>query len=79
LVLGQSLRLAAIGAVAGAAGAQGMAQLAAYAGVPYSWRDFDFAASIMGVAVVLAAAASAAWLPSRRAARVEPVVALRCD
>jgi len=41
--------------------------------------SFDVVAFGMGLMLVLAASAVAAWFPSRRAAHIEPVVALRCD
>ena len=79
LVLGQSLRMAAIGTAFGIAGAIGMIQLVAATGAVGSVGGFDPVAGAMGAAVVLAAAGCAAWIPSRRAAGVEPVSALRWD
>ena len=41
--------------------------------------SFDAAAFAIGMLVVVAASAAAAWFPSLRAARIEPVSTLRCD
>src|SRR5262249_17753089 len=75
LVVGQTARLAALGLVVGlfAAWATGRAMAGALFGIV----RVD-AATLAGVAVVLAAVAcAAAWIPARRAARVDPLLALR--
>jgi ABC-type antimicrobial peptide transport system permease subunit len=41
--------------------------------------SFDLPAFGAGVLVVVAAALAAGYIPSRRAARVDPIQALRCD
>jgi ABC-type antimicrobial peptide transport system permease subunit len=40
---------------------------------------FDGAAYIGGVSLVLAACAAAAYIPSRRASRIDPLITLRYD
>jgi ABC-type antimicrobial peptide transport system permease subunit len=42
-------------------------------------RVFDVSAFAVGVLVVVAAALAAGYIPSRRAARVDPIQTLRCD
>jgi len=41
--------------------------------------SFDWVAFGVGLLLAIAASAAAAWLPSRRAAGIEPVSTLRCD
>jgi predicted permease len=79
IILGQSLRLALIGAAIGALGALGLLRLLASQMDMSMFGSFDLVAFGMGLTLVLAASAVAAWFPSRRAARIEPVSALRCD
>jgi putative ABC transport system permease protein len=75
LVLGEGLKLAAIGATAGIAaafvGARLIRGLLADAAPP-SPRVL-----LLGALVMLATAAAAAWLPARRAAAVDPATVLR--
>jgi putative ABC transport system permease protein len=76
-VLGGGMRLARLGTLFGAMMAVGVGQTVAhyFRGVPV----LD-AAVYVGVAAVLAASALAAsWHPARRAARLDPLVALRSD
>jgi hypothetical protein len=79
IILGQSLRLSIIGAAIGAVGALGLLRLLASQMDMSMFGAFDVVAFGMGLLLVLAASAAAAWFPSRRAARIEPVSALRCD
>ena len=77
LMLNESLRLAAMGVGLGVALAIGLSRLLASHMV--FMRVFDAPAFGAGVLLVLAAALAAGYIPSRRAARVEPVQTLRCD
>jgi ABC-type antimicrobial peptide transport system permease subunit len=77
LVLRQSMRLAIIGAVSGGVLAMGMSKI--LASVLVMINTFDAAAYIGGVALVLAACAAAAYFPSRRASRIDPLTTLRYD
>jgi ABC-type antimicrobial peptide transport system permease subunit len=77
MVVKQSARLAAIGVAAGVGFALILAPVLAHeieAIRPYDPRVYGFA-----VLVVMAAAIAASFAPSRRAVRVDPVTALRCD
>jgi putative ABC transport system permease protein len=77
LVVGQALRLSLLGVLAGSAGAAGLtgflkSQL-------YGVSAID-PATFVAVAVLLTLVAlAAAWLPARRATRVDPMVALRYE
>jgi predicted permease len=77
LVLRQALRLAVIGGVLGLAGAFGLTRL--LADLLFGVSPLD-PLTLGGTALTLVcAAAVAAWIPARRAAAVDPVVALRAD
>lgn len=76
-VIGRSLLLAAIGLAAGAAGAAtGTRALRAFL---FGVGPGDVLAYAMGVAVVLAVTCAAAFVPAWRAAKVDPVTALRSE
>ena len=77
LVLRQSMKLAAAGALAGGLLAMGMSRLLASALVMID--TFDGAAYMGGVGLVLATCAAAAYFPSRRASRIDPLTTLRHD
>jgi predicted permease len=77
LVLGQSARLALIGIGIGSVLALGVSRLLATALVFV--HAFDVLAYGGGVLVVTAAALITAYIPSRRAARIDPVTTLRYD
>jgi hypothetical protein len=79
IVLWQSLRLSVIGIAIGALGALGLLRLLASQMDMSIFGAFDAAAFGLGLLLVLAASALAAWFPSRRAARIEPASTLRCD
>ncbi len=74
-VLRQSLRYAAVGIAAGSVLALGVSKL--FASVLVIVNTFDPGGYAFGALVVLSACLAAAWAPSRRAARVNPLDALR--
>ena len=77
LVVGQGLRLALLGVVLGLVIAAGLVRL--LASVLYGVRPLDPVA-FGGVLLLLTTATLlACWLPARRAARVDPMVALRAE
>ena len=76
LVLSQSMKLAAIGILIGVALALGMCQLL---GSQIQIDVFDPLAYFGGITAALLAALAAAYFPSRRAAGVDPMLALRAD
>jgi predicted lysophospholipase L1 biosynthesis ABC-type transport system permease subunit len=77
LVLGQSMRLAAIGLALGGALALGVARIFAANIVRLS--TFDPVAFVGGALLVLACCVLAGYVPTRRAARVDPSEALRSE
>jgi putative ABC transport system permease protein len=77
MVLAQGLRVAAVAAVVGLLAAAGVAQL--LAGQLFGITTTD-PVTYAGVTLVLGvAAALACWLPARRAARTDPMIALRSE
>lgn len=74
-VLSRALKPAAWGALAGLAGSLALARL--LRGLLFGVGPTDPGAVAAAAVALLAAAALAAWLPARRAARVEPAIALR--
>ncbi len=77
LVVGQALRLTALGVGIGLAGAYAVTRLMASLLFGVSASDPP---TFVGVTVILAASALvAAWVPSARATRVDPMVALRAE
>ena len=77
LILMQSMRLAILGTALGGSLAMGMSRVLASSLVMIN--AFDRAAYAGGALVVLAACAAAAYFPSRRAARIDPMITLRYD
>jgi putative ABC transport system permease protein len=75
LVLGEGLKLAAVGAALGIAAALAGTRL--MQGLLVGVQPSDLRVLATGAAVMLAAAAGAAWLPARRASAVDPIVVLR--
>jgi putative ABC transport system permease protein len=77
LVVGQALRLAVLGVGIGLAGAYAVTRLMASVLFGVSATDPP---TFLGVTVILGlSAVIAAWLPAERAARVDPMVALRSE
>jgi ABC-type antimicrobial peptide transport system permease subunit len=75
MVLGEAARLAAVGITIGLAAALGLSR-----GIGATLRDVDAPdpATTVGAVLVLAVAASlTAYMPARRAARVDPIIVLR--
>jgi putative ABC transport system permease protein len=77
LVVGQGMRLAAIGVAIGVAAALLLGRL--IASLLYGVGSHDVATFAGVVVVLLGSAALACWVPARRAARVDPVVALHAE
>ncbi|MGH7971440.1 MAG: FtsX-like permease family protein, partial [Limisphaerales bacterium] len=77
LVLGRGLRLALTGAALGLLGAFGLARLLAslLPELPHS----DLWVILSATVLFLVIAMIACWLPARRAARVDPIIALRAE
>jgi putative ABC transport system permease protein len=74
-VLGDGLRLTAIGVVMGAL--LGAAAARAMSRLLFGIQTFDLAAFAIAVAILMAVAMAASYVPARRASRVDPMVALR--
>ena len=76
LVLRQGLTLAVIGSGVGIVGALALTRL--LAGLPlYGVKPTDLITFAIAPAILLAVAALACWIPARRAARIDPIRALR--
>ncbi len=77
MVLRESLWLVVIGAAAGLVAAYASTRL--LANLLYDTSPTDPVAFAVAAAVLLGVAALAAYIPARRAARVNPMVALRYE
>jgi putative ABC transport system permease protein len=77
LVLGQALRLALIGVVAGAIGALALTRL--IRGLLFGISSFDPVTFIAMALVLMAVTALACIVPARRATKVDPLIALRYE
>lgn len=77
LVVGQGLKLALIGLSVGFMGAFALTRL--MAGLLYGVSATDPATFSIMALLLLAVALVASYLPARRATRIDPIVALRCE
>ncbi|HYZ89018.1 MAG TPA: ABC transporter permease, partial [Myxococcales bacterium] len=77
LVVGQGMRLASLGVAIGIVAALVLGRL--IAGLLYGVGSHDVATFTAVVVVLLGSALLACWVPARRAARVDPVVALHAE
>lgn len=77
LIILQGMRLALIGVVLGTAAAFGLTRL--IAGLLYGVKPWDPLVFISVPVILSAVALFAAWLPARRAARIDPLEALRYE
>ncbi len=77
LVLGEAVGLVAIGAVVGVIGAIGAGRVVR--GMLYSVDPFDPLVLVGAVLMLMATSLVAAFLPARRASRIDPLVALRYE
>ena len=77
LVLRASLVPVAVGALGGLAGAAGLGR--ALGALLFDVRPWDPLTWLAAILTLLAAATLAAWLPARRAARLDPVRSLRAE
>jgi putative ABC transport system permease protein len=77
LIVRQGLGLTSVGLAAGLAGAIGLTRF--LSSLLFETGSLD-PATYAGVALLLLAAGLlACWIPARRAARLDPIVALRCE
>jgi predicted permease len=77
LIIGRGLKLALLGTVLGVAMA--LAATRGLSSLLYGVKPSDPVALTASAAILLAIAALASWIPTRRAVRVDPMVALRVD
>lgn len=77
MVVRGALRLAAVGLVVGVVGAVASARV--LSGLLYGVAAWDPTAYLTAIGVLTAVSGVAAWIPARRAARVDPAVALRAE
>jgi putative ABC transport system permease protein len=77
LVVGQALRPILAGVAAGVAGAAAANRL--LSGVVAGIEGWDFSTATVVCLLLIGVAAAAAYVPARRAAKVDPVIALRCE
>jgi ABC-type antimicrobial peptide transport system permease subunit len=77
LVMGESLRLAVIGVPIGLAGLAASARLAG--SMLLGVTPLDPLSYVLSAAAAVGLALVAAWLPARRATRVDPMEALRAE
>ncbi len=75
LILGSGIRLALIGAAIGVIGALGLARL--IASIMPAMQTNGVLVLSATTALLVALALAACWVPARRAAKIDPMVALR--
>ena len=75
MILRESTWLALVGIAAGVGGALGLTRLVK--SMLYGIQPYDPTTILGGVLILLAVALAAGWIPARRAARVQPMEALR--
>ena len=77
MVIGQGMRIVLIGLAVGMIGAVGLSRL--LQGFLFEIKPSDPTTFVAVSFILLAVALFACWLPARRAARVDPMVALRME
>lgn len=77
MVIGQGLKLVVAGTVIGLAGALALARLVST--LLFEVTPFDPPSYAGTVLALIAVALLACWFPARRALRVDPIAALRCE
>jgi putative ABC transport system permease protein len=77
LVLGQGLRVSAIGIVFGVAGALGLTRF--LQSLLYEVRPTDPPTFVVVLLLLVSVSVAASYLPARRAMLVDPIVALRYE
>jgi ABC-type antimicrobial peptide transport system permease subunit len=77
MVMGHSTRLIAVGLAAGLVGA--MAVRSALSGLLFGVRSWDPVSLVLAVLILGSVGSLAAWIPARRAVRIDPQEALRTD
>jgi len=77
LILGEALGLAAVGTVIGIVGAAALGR--SVSAMLYAVSPIDPVTLAAGVTLLFAVASVAAYVPARRAARVDPMEALRYE
>jgi predicted permease len=76
-LLAQGMRLAGIGVVIGLVGALGLTRF--MRSFLFGIQANDLAVFLVAPLILVAVALLAIWLPARRASRIDPMEALRCD
>ncbi|HEU4386271.1 MAG TPA: FtsX-like permease family protein [Blastocatellia bacterium] len=77
IIIKQGIRLVAIGIVLGLSGAAAVSRVVA--GLLFGISPLDFVAYVGVSSLLVAVSFLACYLPARRATRVDPLVALRCE